>query len=71
MKISTISTTPITEQRIHARHIDLAVIGGRGVADFHARQLSELHRLRVMEKTPEITACEAMMVAKVASTTSG
>ena len=26
---------------------------------------------RVIEKTPEITACEAMMAATVASTTSG
>ena len=30
---------------IHARHINLAIFGGRGVADFHARQLSQLHRL--------------------------
>ena len=30
---------------VHHRHEDLAVIGGRGVADFHARQLTELDGL--------------------------
>ena len=33
------------QQQIHAWDIDLAVIGGAGVADFHARKLAQLHRL--------------------------
>ncbi len=33
------------QHHIHPRHEDLAIVGGAGVTDFHARQLSQLHGL--------------------------
>ena len=55
------------QQPVDPRHVDLADLARRGVARLHARQVAELHRLRVSENAPEITACDAMTVATVAS----
>ena len=70
-KPSTRPSTRPEQQPVHQRRCRSARPSSRGVADRHARQVAQLDRLGVSENAPEISACEAMTVAAVASATSG
>ena len=59
------------QQPIDLRDIDLTVRTGRGLKDIERRHQAELIACRDSENAPEITACDAMTVAAVDSSTSG
>lgn len=62
------------EGGVHLGDVDVALGLVGGVRDRHARQVAELHGLSARERVraaPEMSACDAITVAIVASATSG
>ena len=62
---------PTIERLVDLGDVDLpGLVLGR-VDDRHARRVAELHACCVSENAPEISACDAMIAASVAMTSSG
>ena len=61
---------PDEERPVDHGHVDLSPLQARGVPDGEARNIAEAP-CRDTEKAPEMTACEAMIVATVDSITGG
>ena len=57
------------QRPVHLRHVDLADLVRRGMVDVRRGQYPSCTAWRVSEKAPEMSACDAMIAAAVASTT--
>ncbi len=54
------------QQPVNERNVNLPGLHFRGMDNAHRRQIAQTHCLTGQEKTPEITAREAITVASVA-----